>query len=189
MPQRVVEQNGDFARGGGDRLGLPYARGQPSIERAQRSIGPPYRACRETQQGGSPIAGASRSRRQHPAAGDLVMRCERQPGREVLRCRPGGEGGPAFSNQLQRQRRPQASELTRTGPLSLMKADPSDARLLGMSAAAQRAAAGRGDGLLWPVSLFGERAVSSPRPTFQTATRAASVKRGAEQPGATRSAL
>ena len=74
-------------------------------------------------------------------------------------------------------------------PLSLMKADPSDARLLGMNAAARRAAAGRGDGLLWPVSLFGERAVSSPRPTFQTARRAASVKRGAEQPGATRSAL
>src|SRR5271165_7040567 len=58
-----------------------------------------------------------------------------------------------------------------------------------MNAAARRAAAGRGDGLLWPVSLFGERAVSSPRPTFQTARRAASVKRGAEQPGATRSAL
>ena len=82
-----------------------------------------------------------------------------------------------------------ASVLTRTDPLSLMKADPSDARLLGMNAAARRAAAGRGDGLLWPVSLFGERAVSSPRPTFQTARRAASVKRGAEQPGATRSAL
>ena len=84
---------------------------------------------------------------------------------------------------------PKASVLTRTDPLSLMKADPSDARLLGMNAAARRAAAGRGDGLLWPVSLFGERAVSSPRPTFQTARRAASVKRGAEQPGATRSAL
>jgi hypothetical protein len=43
--------------------------------------------------------------------------------------------------------------------------------------------------LLSAVSLFGERAVSSPRPTFQTAPRAASVKRGAEQPAATRSAL
>jgi hypothetical protein len=70
-----------------------------------------------------------------------------------------------------------------------MKADPSDARLLGMRRGCATSGSGRGDGLLWPVSLFGERAVSSPRPTFQTATRAASVKRGAEQPGATRSAL
>ena len=31
----------------------------------------------------------------------------------------------------------------------------------------------QGDRLPWPVSLFGERAVSSPRPTFQIATRAA----------------
>src|SRR5271157_3694522 len=58
-----------------------------------------------------------------------------------------------------------------------------------MNAAARRAAAGRGARLLWRVSLFGERAVSSPRPTFQTATRAAAVKGGAEQPAATRSAL
>src|SRR5271166_7110459 len=58
-----------------------------------------------------------------------------------------------------------------------------------MNAAARRAAAGRGARLLWRVSLFGERAVSSPRPTFQTATRAAPVSGGAEQPAATRSAL
>src|SRR5271154_2758340 len=58
-----------------------------------------------------------------------------------------------------------------------------------MNAVARRAATCRGDRLPWPVSLFGERAVSSPRPTFQTATRAASVKRGAEQPTATRSAF
>ncbi len=43
--------------------------------------------------------------------------------------------------------------------------------------------------LLSAVSLFGERAVSLPRPTFQTAPRAALVKGGAEQPAATRSAL
>ena len=51
-----------------------------------------------------------------------------------------------------------------------------------MNAAERRAAAGRGDWLLWPVSLFGERAVSSPRPTFQIATRAASVKRERSNP-------
>jgi hypothetical protein len=37
--------------------------------------------------------------------------------------------------------------------------------------------------------LFGKSAVSSPRPTDPTASRAASVKREAEQPAATRSAL
>src|SRR5277367_4943642 len=54
---------------------------------------------------------------------------------------------------------------------------------------AVRARSGHGSRLLSSVSLFGKRTVSSPRPRFQTATRAASVKGGAEQPAATRSAL
>ena len=58
-----------------------------------------------------------------------------------------------------------------------------------MSAVARGAGTARCERLPWPVSLFGKRAVSSPRPTFETATRAASVKGGAEQPAATRSAL
>jgi diguanylate cyclase (GGDEF)-like protein/PAS domain S-box-containing protein len=88
------------------------------------------------------------------------------------------------------------SALTGTDPLSLTKADPADARLLvierggaTISSRSWRSPRPAADRLPWPVSLFGERAVSSPRPTFHTATRAAAVRGGAEQPGATRSAL
>src|SRR5271154_2956815 len=81
------------------------------------------------------------------------------------------------------------SALTRTDPLSLMKADPSDARLLVNERGGATSGSGARRWSALAVSLFGERAVSSPRPTFPTATRAALVKRGAEQPGATRSAL
>ena len=77
-----------------------------------------------------------------------------------------------------------------TDPLSLVKADPADARFMSEWLR-------RGDerqqaavlGCFGQFLLFGERAVSSPRPRFQTATRAAPVRGGAEQPAATRSAL
>jgi hypothetical protein len=70
-----------------------------------------------------------------------------------------------------------------------MKADPADARLLVNERGGATSSGRSRDRLPLPVSLFGETAVSSPRPTSQSATRAAAVKRGAEQPGATRSAL
>jgi hypothetical protein len=81
------------------------------------------------------------------------------------------------------------SALTRTDPLSLMKADPLDARLLVNERGGATSGSGARRWSALAVSLFGARAVSSPRPAFPTATRAALVKRGAEQPGATRSAL
>src|ERR1700730_3080941 len=41
VPKRIVEQNGDLAGGGGDRLGFSRASRQAAIEGTQRGIGPP----------------------------------------------------------------------------------------------------------------------------------------------------
>src|SRR5690349_5889054 len=68
------------------------------------------------------------------------------------------------------------SALTRTDPLLLMEADPPDAHEFVVCCAASGF-------FVWL------RAVSSSRPTFQSAPGAAAVRGGAEQPGATRSAL
>jgi transposase-like protein len=48
VAESVVEQDGDLARGGGDRLYFPDARGKPPLERAESRIRPPEHPRRET---------------------------------------------------------------------------------------------------------------------------------------------
>jgi len=54
-------------------------RDNPINHTAQCGVGSTHRSGGEAQQGCGPVAGASRFRRQHLAAGNLVVGCERQP--------------------------------------------------------------------------------------------------------------
>ena len=76
---RVVEQDSDLACRRGDGFSVANARGEPSVECAERRIGSTYGYRRQTQVSGDAVRRFSRMGRQNLAATDLATRRKRQP--------------------------------------------------------------------------------------------------------------
>lgn len=79
VAQRVVEQDRDFPRRGGDRLGLADAGRQAPIEGTERGLRPPDGHCGQPQQRRGSAAGAAGAGCKDFAAGDLVAGRQAKP--------------------------------------------------------------------------------------------------------------
>jgi hypothetical protein len=76
--ERVVNQDGELARGGGNGLGLANARGQSTIKRAESGLRAAQACGGKTQDSGRAIRRGLGARAEKPAARDLVFGRERQ---------------------------------------------------------------------------------------------------------------
>ena len=103
MTQGVIEENCDLARGRGDRLDLPDARGKPPVKGTQGGVGSSDRYRGEPQERRGPAPRAARARREYLATGDLVARRQAKPGGKVLCARLGGKVVAALGDQFERE--------------------------------------------------------------------------------------
>src|SRR5258706_331335 len=73
----VVEQHGDLARSGSDRLCLADPGRKPSVEGAESGGGTADRGCGHPQKRGDPVRGLAGVCRENLAAADLATRGKR----------------------------------------------------------------------------------------------------------------
>ena len=117
----VVEQDGDLARGRGERFGFANARDQWSIEGAQRGVGSTHGDRGQSKVRDHAVGHLSRMSRQHLATADLASWRQRQPRGEMLGRAPSAQVGTAFGNQPQYQVRPEAVNLRQVHPRKLVQ--------------------------------------------------------------------
>ena len=98
----AVDEDGELAGGGGEGLRLADADGQAPVEGAQRGLAADETHRGDAQHGGRAIGGRLGLGAEAPAARDLVLRGEREPGREMLLGGPPAEVGPDLGQQLER---------------------------------------------------------------------------------------
>ena len=100
--QRPIDEDGELAGGGRDRLGLADAKRQAAIEGAEGGLRAAEVHRREPQDGGGAIGGRLGAAAEESPAGDLVLGGERQPGRKVLFAGPAQHVGADFREEAER---------------------------------------------------------------------------------------
>ena len=98
----AIDEDGEFASGGRDRLRLPDASGQAAIERAERGLGAPEAHHGHAQDGSGAIGRRGVRELRSAPPGNLVLGREGQPGGEVLLGGPARHVGADFRDQPER---------------------------------------------------------------------------------------
>src|SRR6266542_3456806 len=100
--ERAVDEDRQLAGGGGDGFSLAHPVGQAAIESAERGLGAAEAQGREAQDPRGPVGRGRGLGAQEPAAGDLVVGRQGEPGREVLLRGPAGHIGANLGEQAER---------------------------------------------------------------------------------------
>ena len=122
--QGAIDQDRQLAGGGGDGFGLADAEGHPSIERPERRLGPAKIHGTEAEDGRGAIRRGLCPTAQQTSAGDLVLRGEGQPGREVLVGGPARHVGADLRQQAERVVGPDAVDLRQVDAGELVHGRP-----------------------------------------------------------------
>ena len=100
--EHSVDKNGELASGRGNGFGLVSASGQPAIERPKRMVAAMEGHGRDSKDLGGPVCRGLRARTQKLPTRDLVARCQREPGSEVMLRGPAMHIKADFGDQLER---------------------------------------------------------------------------------------
>src|SRR5215469_15950402 len=109
--QNAVDQDREFAGGGGKSFGLADAHRQAAVKRPEGGGSFPYAHRAAAQDDRGAIGGGWGAGAEQATAGDLIVWCQRQPGSEMLFGWPAGHVGADLTDQVQRRLRAEGIDL------------------------------------------------------------------------------